>query len=271
MRLPRLRVLLILCALGFLAAGIFLIFFVAYLARALPPVVRIQDDLITESTKIFDRTGSVLLYEIHGEERRTVISADEIPDVVKRATIAIEDDGFYDHPAFDLKAIVRALAANILRGRIAQGGSTITQQLAKNAFLTPERSLTRKLKELILAYRIERLYSKDEILTLYLNHIPYGKNSYGIEAASLTYFGKPARDLSLSEAALLAALPKAPSYYSPWGSHRGELEERRIHVLKRLLALGFIDEAEFLYAVEHSPKVGEEPRTSSFALAPHFI
>lgn len=244
---------------------------VIYFSRNLPTVEQMSSREVTESTKIYDRTGEFLLYEIHGEEKRTNLSADQIPDIIRKATIAIEDSSFYEHSAFDIKGIMRAVFVDIVEGRKAQGGSTITQQLAKKAFLTDEKTFTRKIKELILAYRIEKAYSKDEILNLYLNQIPYGNNAYGIEAASQMYFGKSAKDISLSEASMLAAIPNAPSYYSPWGSHISELEDRRQYVLKRMADLGYIDEQQKASAISQRPNVLPQPKKSSFAIAPHFV
>ncbi len=247
--------------------GIAIIF---YLSKTLPSIDQISSRELIESTKIYDRTGENLLYEIHGEEKRTALSSEDIPDTIRKATIAIEDDGFYDHPAIDIQAIMRSVIVDILQGRKAQGGSTITQQLAKNAFLTNEKSITRKLKELVLAYRIEKIYTKDEILDLYLNQIPYGQNAYGIEAAAQTYFGHPAKDLTVAEASMLAAIPQAPSYYSPWGTHAAELEDRRLHIIKRMKDLGFIDSQEAIYSSDNKPKIMAQPKKASFAIAPHF-
>lgn len=244
---------------------------IAYFSRNLPPLSALDGKIVSQSTRIYDREGKTLLYEIYGEQRRTVIPFEEMPEMIKKATIAIEDANFYDHPAFDVRGIARALITGVLRGRFIQGGSTITQQLAKNAFLSPERSLRRKIKELILAYRIEQIYSKDEILALYLNQIPYGHNSYGIEAASQMFFDKRATDLSLSEAAMLAALPRAPSYYSPWGAHIDELERRRVLVLRRMHQLGFIDEAQLEDATQNKPRVVDRPIKAEFSLSPHFV
>ena len=258
--------LLLLISGGLLFGGI-----IVYFSRTLPPLSVLDDKIVSQSTKIYDREGETLLYEIYDEERRTIIPFEEIPEVIKRATIAIEDESFYSHPAFDIRGVARALITGVLRGRFIQGGSTITQQLAKNAFLNPERSLRRKIKELISAYRIEKIYSKDEILTLYLNQIPYGHNSYGIEAASQTFFNKRAINLSLSEAAMLAALPRAPSYYSPWGFHTDELERRRIHILKRMHQLGFIDEVQLEDASQNKPQIVDQPIKADFPLAPHLV
>lgn len=218
--------------------------FLVFLSRNLPRPGQLDEKQVVESTKIFDRTGELLLYEIHGEEKRTVIPFSEIPDAVKRATLAAENASFYTDPAFDWKGIARAFIRNLQAGRVVQGGSTITQQLAKNLFLTPERTISRKLKELILAVQLEARYTKDEIFELYLNQIPYGSNAYGIQAAAKTFFNKSAKELTLPEAATLAAMQNATTYYSPWGSRVGELFERERHVLDRMVELGFITKGE---------------------------
>ncbi len=252
---------------GGLALAVLLFFLNAI--RSLPDPGEITDIQVSQSTKIYDREGETILYEIYGEEKRTIISSDDIPDVVRQATISIEDDSFYDHPAFDWRGVARALIVNLIRGRISQGGSTITQQLAKNAFLTNERTISRKIKELVLAVRLEEEYTKDEILDLYLNQVPYGHNAYGIEAASRIFFEKSTEDLSLNEVALLVALPQSPSYYSPWGSHVDALEERKNTVLQRMRELGYIDDAEFDSASKEMPDVVDQPETG--IVAPHFV
>lgn len=254
----------------FLAVSLFGLMKIAQIAKSLPnPQQFIDSRQVSQSSKIYDRTGEVLLYEIYDEEKRTVIPFKEIPDYAKNATIAIEDKNFYSHQAFDWRAIIRAFIVNIQKGRVVQGGSTITQQLAKNAFLSSEQTINRKLKELILAYWIEKYYSKDEILNLYLNQISYGSNAYGIEAASQAFFSKSAKDLNLAESALLAALPKAPTYYSPWGTHSNELMQRKDYVLKQMLELNFIDSEEYerakLFAFQFSgQRIGK-------IKAPHFV
>lgn len=240
----------------------------ASLIKDLPSATEINNRRVNQSTKIFDRSGEVLLYEIHGEEKRTVIPLEQIPKIVKDSTIAIEDQNFYQHPAFDWQAIGRALIKDIINRRIYQGGSTITQQLAKNAFLSPERTLTRKVKELLLAIKLERQFSKEEILSLYLNQIPYGSNAYGIEAAAQTYFGKTAKDLNIAEAALLAALPKAPTYYSPWGQHADELMARKDYIIDKMAELGFIDEQQKNSAKKTKFKFA--PQAAAIK-APHFV
>ena len=242
----------------------------AKIAKELPdPKQFIVGRQISQSTKIYDRSGEVLLYEIYDKEKRTVVPFEEIPDYVKYATVAIEDKNFYNHPAFDWRAMIRALTINLLKGRVVQGGSTITQQLAKNAYLTPERTFKRKIKELILSYWIERYYSKDEILNLYLNQISYGSNAYGIEAAGQIYFAKPAKGLTLAEAALLAGLPKAPTYYSPWGTHTDELMERKNYVLEQMFNSGFIDQEELERAKNY--KFQFVSQNIGTIRAPHFV
>ncbi len=251
----------IICALGF--TGYFFI-----ITKNLPDPELFDQRQINQSTKIFDRTGDTLLYEIHGEEKRTVIPYSDIPDYVKHAAISIEDVKFYEHSGIDWQSLARALLVNLKSGRIVQGGSTISQQLAKNAFLTPERTISRKIKELILTLRLEKKYSKDEILNLYLNQIPYGSNAYGIEAAAQTFFEKKAKDLSINEAALLASLPRAPSYYSPYGTHVDVLMDRKNHALKQMMIAKYITKEEYEEA-----KNGElefSPHTIGIK-APHFV
>jgi len=154
---------------------------------------------------------------------------------------------FYHHIGLDWKGITRAFIANFRGKKIAQGGSTITQQFIKNAYLggpQSERTYTRKIKEAILSLLLERKYSKDKILGFYLNQVPYGSNAYGIEAASQTFFNKTSKDLTLGEATLLSSLPKAPSYYSPYGSHPKELKERQEYILDRMVKFGYITEEQ---------------------------
>lgn len=217
------------------------------IVSSLPDPERISERAVVESTKIYDRTGKVLLYEIHGEEKRTVIPLAEMPETVRKATIAAEDDKFYEHVGLDGFGILRAFIKNVTSGGINQGGSTITQQLIKNSLLakehTPLEKIARKFKEAILALAVERKFSKDEILEFYLNQIPYGANAYGIESAAQTFFAKPAKELTLAESATLASLPKATTYYF---NHHEELLKRKNWVLDRMTALEYIskDEAE---------------------------
>jgi len=247
--------------------GTILTSWVFLISLNLPDPTQIESFSPKESSKIFDRNGN-LLYEIYGEEKRTIIPLDEIPKKAILATIAIEDRNFFSHPAFDIRSILRAIFYNILHLKFAQGASTITQQLARNAFLVPEKTLTRKIREIILAIKIEKKYSKEKILELYLNQIPYGNNCYGIEAASKNYFDKKAKDLTLAESALLAALPKAPSFYNPYGKNLNLLLERKNLVLKKMKEYGFISEEEFEKAIKEEIKF-KPPKTK--ILAPHFV
>jgi len=183
----------------------------AWVNHNLPQPDKLFQREIAQSTKIYDRTGKVVLYEIFASEKRTMIDLSEIPQNLIYATIVVEDKDFFQHSGFDLQAIVRSIIIDILQGGKVQGGSTLTQQFVKNAFLTSEKTYIRKIKELLLAYQIEKKFSKKEILQMYFNEIPYGSNAYGIEAASQIYFNKSARNLTLDESALLAAITKAPT------------------------------------------------------------
>lgn len=241
----------------------------AIVSRDLPNPNRIIDRAIAQSTRIYDRTGQTLLYEIHGDKKRTVINFHEIPTAVKEATIAAEDRDFYHHKGFDLRGILRALLRNAIHLDLhGEGGSTITQQFIKNSILTKEKSYIRKFKELILAYQLERKFTKDQILGLYLNEIPYGTNAYGIEAAAQTYLGKPAKELTLAESALLAGLPRAPSYYSPYGNHTDEMFARQQYVLTAMADLGYVTNEQADAAKQEKVKV--RARRESIT-APHFV
>lgn len=225
--------LLVFVILGGLALVIAVLFIftatIAVLSIGLPDVRNFDKLAGIESTIIYDREGGTL-YTIHGEENRKYVPLTDISGVLQKATIAIEDDEFYEHSGFDIPGIAKGALYEIFGIGRRRGGSTITQQLAKNAFLSSKRTYTRKLKELILAVRLERAYEKNKILELYLNRIPYGNNAYGAEMASKIYFGKPARDLSLAESAILASLPKAPTFYSPYGPNLYSKLEREFSV-----------------------------------------
>jgi 1A family penicillin-binding protein len=247
------------------ALGIFL-----YFSKDLPTPESMGVRNVVESTKIYDRTGEHLLYEIHGEEKRTIISFKEIPDNVKYATIALEDQDFYSHYGIKISSIFRSIFKDVLSGGAAQGGSTITQQLIKNSLLTNEKTVTRKIKEVILALELEQKYSKDEILEMYLNQIPYGSNAYGVEAAAQTFFKKSAKDLTLPEAALIASLPQAPSFYSPLGSHTDELKWRQESALKKMASLGYITEKQAEEAKNVDIIAEISPSLQNIS-APHFV
>ncbi len=234
---------------GFLGAGIILLWAAAL---PIPDLKTFNERLIVESTKIYDRTGTVLLYDFHENTRRTVIPSENISYHLKNATVAIEDDTFYKHSGVRPLAFLRAVLVNLLDLEFSQGGSTITQQVVKNSLLTPEKKISRKLKEWILAVKLDAVLSKNDILTLYLNEAPYGGNVYGVEDASKMFFGKGAGELTLAEAAYLASLPQAPTYYSPYGNNREKLEERKNFVLKRMFDLGFIEQEEYEGALQEA-------------------
>lgn len=249
-----------------------------YYSKDLPNPGKINKRVVIESTKIYDRTGEHLLYELYGEEKRTVVPIENIPETVKKATIVLEDNIFYSHHGFDAAAITKAacyeISSKIGLGDLGglcpkRGGSTITQQFIKNSLLTSERRYSRKIKELILAIEIENKFSKDDILGMYLNEIPYGSNSYGIEAAAKTFFGVSVGDLTLAQAALLACLPNAPSYYSPYGSHTDKLLNRWTYALDRMYELGYITE-EQKESAKNEDILSQVKPLSNILQAPHF-
>lgn len=246
---------------------VFSFLFVVWISRGLPDPNRLMDREIAQSTKIYDRTGETILYEIHGDEKRTLVKLEDIPDYLKWATISIEDKDYYKHGGFSVWAIFRTAVTNVLFGKKA-GGSTLTQQFVKNSVLTTEKTYTRKIKELILAYRLEKKFSKDEILQMYFNEIPYGSTAYGVEAASQRYFGKSVKDINIAEAAVLAALPQAPSRYSPYGSNRDLLIERQHYILDLMVKYGYIEKEKAMVAKELEIKFKEQ---SNNILAPHFV
>lgn len=225
---------------------------------------------IAQTSIILDRTGAHELYEIHGEENRKILTHDQIPDVIRAATLAAEDKNFYDHPGIDLVATARALEVDVKNGDMQQGGSTITQQLARNVFLNRDKTLGRKFMEAILALKIERSYSKEQILDIYLNQVPYGSNAYGVQSAAEVFFGKNAGELALDEAAFLAALPKAPAYYSPYGLHRDKLEARQKTIITHMKEQGMISDTDAQTALDSDTLSKLKPFSEPIQ-APHFV
>jgi len=206
---------------------ILVVLIVIYFFKDLPDIKNLGNRISKESFTIYDRTGTVILYDQTQQENRQYLEFNEIPDVVKKATMAAEDDDFYKHGPIDAKSLIRAIIENIVELGQGSGGSTLTQQLARNAFLTTERSAVRKIREMILSFYLEKEYSKDMIFEMYLNQVPYGYNAYGVESASQLYFSKNVKDISLNESAYLASLLQSPSYLSPFGYHRDKLEARK--------------------------------------------
>jgi len=260
------NLILIVLGFGLLITGI-LIVWVSTLK--LPDFKSFTERKIQSSTKIYDRTGTILLYDIHENIKRTVIPYEEMGTNILNATVAIEDSEFYQHKGIRISSILRATVWAKLTGRKIQGGSTITQQLVKNTLLTTERSLSRKIKEWILAVKIEKVMTKDTILALYLNEAPYGGNIYGIEEATKAFFGKNPKELTLAESAYLAAIPNGPTYYSPYGKNKDKLDERKNLVLNRMFELHFINEEEYIKGKNES--VIFLPEQPLHIAAPHFV
>ena len=258
--------------------SLFLLGFMAFISRDLPNPNSLTERTISQTTKIYDRTGEHLLYEIFGDENRTLKQIQEgfcgddanidfdpegIPLYALQATIAAEDRHFCEHGGFDVKGLLRAVVQNFMGNRV--GGSTLTQQLVKNAILSNEKTITRKIKELILSVELERRYSKDEILQIYFNEIPYGSTYYGLEAAAQNYYQKSVNELTLAEAATLAALPKAPSTYL---NNPDRLLARRNYILTEMLDLEFISQEEHDAALLEETEVEVSLNNID---APHFV
>jgi 1A family penicillin-binding protein len=257
---------IVLVSLGiFITGGIF----VWASTLKIPDFQHFDQTLLSESTKIYDRTGKILLYDVHGNVRRSVVPLNQISPNVQHASIALEDSSFYSNPGIDITAIFRSALKDITSGSFSQGGSTITQQVAKNAFLNDNKSVVRKVKEAILALKIGHQMTKKQVLSIYLNIIPYGGNIYGIEEASETYFGIHAANLDIAQSAYLASLPKAPTYYSPYGNNIQALNARKNYALQRMLSLGYISQAQ--YDKAKNEVVTFAPRDEKGIKAPHFV
>ncbi|MEK7070709.1 MAG: PBP1A family penicillin-binding protein [Patescibacteria group bacterium] len=235
----------------------------------IPDFKSIDERKIVESTKIYDKTGKTLLFDVHQDIARQSVHFEDISLYLKNATVAIEDSSFYQHYGIEPVSILRSVFVNIGAGSLKQGGSTITQQVIKNSLLTSEKAFSRKIKEAVLALKLERIMTKDEILDLYLNEMPYGGNIYGVEEASNRFFGISAKDLSLAQSAYIASITKAPTYYSPYRSHKKELDVRKNVVLDRMLELGFISKEEA--AAAKKEVVAFLPIETGGIKAPHFV
>lgn len=235
----------------------------------IPSIANFSNRAVAQSTKIYDRTGNIVLYDVHGSMRRTAIPLEDISPYIQKATVSVEDETFYEHHGFKPTAFLRALWADVTTGSFGQGGSTITQQVVKNALLTRDKTITRKIKEIILALRLERVYTKDQILNTYLNENPYGGTIYGVQEATQYFFGVDALDVDLAQAAYIAALPQAPTYFSPYGNHRDALEARKNFVLSRMKEAGHITDAEYTAAI--AEKVEFRNESDAGIKAPHFV
>ena len=239
--------------LGLIAIGVaVLALAVAFAWPTLPSLEALTDYHPKIPLRVYTADGELI--GEYGEERRAFIRIQDVPPVLKHAILAAEDDRFYQHPGVDFAGILRAAGANLATGSKRQGSSTITMQVARNFFLTREKTYSRKLYEVLLAFKIEQNLTKDQILEVYINQIFLGRRAYGFAVASHTYFGKSIRDLNVPEAAMLAGLPKAPSAYNPVVNPK-RAAQRQQYVLRRMAELGFISEAEHRQAVETPLKV----------------
>jgi len=246
---------------------ILVLFSLLLILKDLPAPTQLTNLPVPQTTKLLDRNGQ-LLYNIYVSENRTIVPLSEIPKYLQLATIATEDKDFYKHGGINLIGGVLRAVKDMILYRHLEGGSTITQQLIKTSLLTPEQTVQRKIKEWILAFWTESIYSKDQILALYLNRIPYGGTAYGIEEASQVYFGKHVRELDLAESALLVGLPAAPTYYSPFGTDPSRSVDRQHKVLARMVEDKYIDKNTYDQAIK------EELHFSSASAgikAPHFV
>ncbi len=252
-------------ALALCIFGIGLFFYYTY---DLPRPEKFTENPFVQSTKIYDRTGKVLLYDIYGEEKREVVPFDKISDNLKHAVLTSEDARFYQHGGIDLMAIVRSILIDLRLRQATTGASTITQQLIRSVYLNNEKTLARKVREVVLSIELERRYPKDQIFDWYLNQIPFGQNAYGAEAAAQTYFNKPASDLSVAEAAALTALIPAPSWYSPYGSHKDQLLQKKDYILDRMHELGYLDQQQWDAAKQEAVVFADHITPIK---APHFV
>lgn len=265
-----LRAIILIISIFILSLGI-TFFWIA--VQPIPSIQSFEDRVIANSTRIYDRTGEVVLYDLGQNVSRQIVAADKVPDILKQAFIATEDRTFYTHKGIVPKSTIRAILFTGLNKigipMKVSGGSTITQQVVKNTLLTGDKSISRKLKEWFLAVKLDGKYTKDEILMMYLNEAPYGGSLYGVETGSQAFFGKSVSELDLAETAYLAAIPNAPSYLSPFGKHLDKLDERKNLILLNLLEQNYIKQEE--YDVAKIEKVTFTEKKDSHAKALHFV
>ncbi len=252
----------------FLAGCVFVLFLFFYYTYDLPRPEKFTETPFIQSTKIYDRKGETLLFDIYGEEKREIVAFGKISSNLKNAILASEDARFYKHSGIDLKGIARSILIDLKLLSTEQGASTVTQQLIRSVYLNNQKTIARKVRELVLSIELERRYSKDQIFDWYLNKVPFGANTYGVQAASRTYFNKSAADLSLAEAAALTALLPAPSYFSPYGSHKDLLLQRKDYVLQRMKQLNYINDQQLADAQKEEIKFSDNLITIK---APHFV
>jgi penicillin-binding protein 1C len=235
----------------------------------IPDIESLKERKVTQSTKIYDRTGEVLLDDLGDDVTRTIVPISDIALNIQQATIAIEDKEFYEHQGIKVSSLIRSVLINVVNLGYVQGGSTITQQVVKNSILTTDKTIIRKAKEWVLAVKLDQMLTKEQILEIYLNESPYGGSVYGVEEASMRFYGKRANAVTLAEAAYLAAIPQAPTYYSPYGNNREALESRKNLVLTLMHEQGYISEEEMTNA--QATKVAFLPPATQGIRAPHFV
>ena len=268
-KIKKMILMAVLFVISFFVLAVFSLFALfVYYAKDLPRPEKFTETTPIQSTRIYDRTGKVLLYELYGEEKREIIPLSDMPDNLKNGLIAAEDAKFYSHHGLDFEAIVRSMITDIRMRKLAFGASTISQQLMRSAFLSREKTAQRKIREIILTIELERRYSKNQILEWYLNQVPFGPNIYGVQAAAKTYFNKDAKDLSLTESACLVAMVKSPSYLSPYGQHKEELLARKDYVLTRMAQENYLKAEQVETAKKEEIKFME---SGQFIKAPHFV
>jgi len=236
------------------------------LVRDLPQIRALEDFSPSAVTRIYS-ADQALLAELY-KKKRDPVPLDRIPEKLQQALIATEDRQFYEHSGVDIKGVARAIFRDVMAGEFVEGASTITQQLAKTLFLTPRKALTRKLREAFLAFQLERRYTKDEILELYLNQVYFGSGAYGVQAAAEKFFGKPVSGLNISECALIAGMPKAPSVYSPLVNPDLAIERRNL-VLRQMVDTGVISREEYKTASSQAFSPPEHPGNTT--RAPYFV
>jgi len=267
--LKKILLFFLICLLGAFGA-----FFIWFSTLEIPSIDNFENRKISNSTKIYDNTGEILLYDIHENIRRTVVDFNQINQNAKDAIVAIEDHSFYQHNGVVWSSTIRAVIQTVLsRAGLSNegtaGGSTLTQQVVKNTLLNRDKRVTRKVKEWVLAYKIERRLSKDDILGIYLNEAPYGGAIYGIQEASKRFFGKSSSELTIAESAYLAAIPNLPTFYSPYGKNVDKLNERQRTVLREMKRYNFISDVEYRSALEE--QVEFLPEEAGFAKSLHFV
>ncbi len=264
--IPWKSILIIIFTISALAVGSVLIWVSTF---KIPDLATLRAQTLVQSTKIYDRTGNTVLYDLNPNVKRTIVPFDQISQHLKDATLAIEDASFYSHSGVRPLAFIRAAFVNLLSGSFKEGGSTITQQVVKNSLLSSDKTISRKIKEWVLSIRLEQIADKDTIFNLYLNSISYGGNHFGIEEACEAFLGKHAADLDIAESAYLAAIPQAPTHYSPYGNYLKDLEDRKNLVLKKMLENKFISQDEFAKASVE--KVTFQTGGNQGIKAPHFV